>query len=934
MKLFAHDDEVTSDELALPLLEGTQRVIALASLAWKLRQRDTPRSLRLGEECKSLLACHDVGIQQSASVLARLHLVEAEAVWLSGNLLQAQLLMAQALEEFAVIADTLGCADVHWALSWVAADLGDLKRCNEELHLAISDGQSASDPLRVDVFTVALATWAVLRDRQEAFLEWGDQYPADLPDQDPSLALWVSHFWGLHAFQTSDYGLAANCFIRASEAGLRTGQIHRAVLAVANVGYAFGKLNDLPAALEWNQRGLSLARPTGWPAILGVSLMLTAETLRKLGRSEASHELLDQAFAALQPLAMSRNYAVALDSLGELALDESDYPLALDTFCKLEERARALNFFDYQINAWCGQASALSRLNRPQEALEAATKALSFARKESIPLSAVRALRALAEIHAAHDLSSNALQVANPVLQYLNQATELASSIPSYTVPADLLIDLSRACAATGDMGRAYDLAMRAIAVRDEKNAQEAANRAVSVQVQYQAERAKAEAEHHRTMANAQAQRATLLQRTNDALQRLSEIGREITLHRDTQTVFSVLAQHVQALLDAFSFTAYFVSTDGLSLNLAFGVEEGKPLGADRIDLVDPSSNAARCVREQRTLVLDDMHSAPGTTWVEGSRPTRSALFVPLSLGGRVIGAMSVQSLSQNAYDERDRLIFETLCAYGAIALDNADAYRQLRDTQAQLATNEKMAALGALVAGIAHELNTPLGNCLVLASTMEFKTRELTEQVEANALRRSELVAYCSEANHASDLIMRALTRAAELVKNFKLVAVDSRTAERFAFDLQQVLVGALGGVLGKIQGAGHQLVIQIPAGIGMDGYPGPLGDVVLRLIDNALGHAFANPGGTIHLTVALKQQGWVHIEVSDDGIGIEERHLGRVFDPFFTTRLGQGGNGLGLNVCYNIVTALLGGHIAVRSEVGKGATFALDLPLVAPST
>ena len=134
------------------------------------------------------------------------------------------------------------------------------------------------------------------------------------------------------------------------------------------------------------------------------------------------------------------------------------------------------------------------------------------------------------------------------------------------------------------------------------------------------------------------------------------------------------------------------------------------------------------------------------------------------------------------------------------------------------------------------------------------------------------------------------------------------------------------------QVRVAGHTLVLEVPAGIELDSYPGPLGQVLINFINNALLHAFAAPGGSMTLTATVAMPGRVRLAFRDDGHGIDAGLLGRVFEPFFTTRMGSGGTGLGLHIAYNIVTGLLGGAITVDSAPGAGTGLVLDLPLCAP--
>ena len=321
-------------------------------------------------------------------------------------------------------------------------------------------------------------------------------------------------------------------------------------------------------------------------------------------------------------------------------------------------------------------------------------------------------------------------------------------------------------------------------------------------------------------------------------------------------------------------------------------------------------------------------------TLEDGSLPTepRSLIYVPISVNGQVRGIITVHSYRAHAYHRIDADMLTTLASYVAVAFANADSYRQLQDTQQQLVEREELAALGSLVAGVAHELNTPIGNSLVIASTLEDKTTEIELRQNNNVLRRSDLAQFIDAAREASTLLMRGLRNAAELVNSFKQVAVDQASAKRRHSDLHQASQEIVTTMKNQIRKAGHQVDLEMPDDIEMDSFPGPYGQVIINLINNALLHAFdGRSGGVIRLWAVRLGPDRVRIVFQDDGAGIAIEHQARIFDPFFTTKLGQGGNGLGLSITYNIVTSLLDGSIRVDSVVGVGTRFTMDLPLKA---
>lgn len=261
-----------------------------------------------------------------------------------------------------------------------------------------------------------------------------------------------------------------------------------------------------------------------------------------------------------------------------------------------------------------------------------------------------------------------------------------------------------------------------------------------------------------------------------------------------------------------------------------------------------------------------------------------------------------------------------------------SEALERLTSAQAELVRTEKMAALGSLVAGVAHELNTPIGNSLTVASTLQDQSRAFVAEIE-RGLTRSRLDAFVASIQDGSGILMRGLRTAADLVSSFKQVAVDQTSVNRRLFNLSATVDEILLTLGPTIRKTAYRVESDIPSDINLDSYPGPLGQVITNLVNNALLHAFdGRTHGTVTIMAARQGAEQVIFTVRDDGVGIPGVYLARVFDPFFTTKLGRGGSGLGLNIAYNLVKDAMGGSIRVDSTPGHGACFTLTLPLVAP--
>ena len=252
-----------------------------------------------------------------------------------------------------------------------------------------------------------------------------------------------------------------------------------------------------------------------------------------------------------------------------------------------------------------------------------------------------------------------------------------------------------------------------------------------------------------------------------------------------------------------------------------------------------------------------------------------------------------------------------------------------LQRAQDELVRSEKLAALGSLVAGVAHELNTPIGNSLLAVSTLIDQTKAFAK-TSADGMKRSTLAAFVENIGAGGEIVLRNLHRAGELVSSFKQVAVDRTTSQSRSFLLSDLAAEILLVLVPTVKKSGIVVRQEIPATIEMHSYPGPLGQVLINLINNGLTHGFEERSdGEIVVSARALDGGMVELVVRDNGAGIAPENMGRIYDPFFTTKLGKGGSGLGLNIVYNIVYGILRGKIEVQSELGAGTSFVMVLPL-----
>lgn len=314
----------------------------------------------------------------------------------------------------------------------------------------------------------------------------------------------------------------------------------------------------------------------------------------------------------------------------------------------------------------------------------------------------------------------------------------------------------------------------------------------------------------------------------------------------------------------------------------------------------------------------------------------------PLVEGDTVVGTVVVfEDITVRKQSERDllaltetleRRVMERTARLDAANLELRETLGQLEQTQAQLVQSGKMAALGDLVAGVAHEINTPVGVGVTAASHLEDKTREIVALYGEGRMKRSDLEGYLSLSQEAANLIFSNLHRAAELIRSFKQVAVDQSGEGRRTFLVKDYLTEVCLSLRPVLKNTGHRLDISCPEDLELNSYPGAFSQIVTNFITNSLTHAYEeNEAGSLLFDIGL-QGGNVLFRYTDDGKGMSQDEVLHAFDPFFTTNREKGGSGLGLHIVYNLVTQKLLGTITCESKPGNGTSFVLLFPAVIP--
>ena len=288
-----------------------------------------------------------------------------------------------------------------------------------------------------------------------------------------------------------------------------------------------------------------------------------------------------------------------------------------------------------------------------------------------------------------------------------------------------------------------------------------------------------------------------------------------------------------------------------------------------------------------------------------------------------------VQARTAELNTEKEKAV-ATAVALQQSNQDLAAAFDILSATQEELVRSKKLAALGSLVAGVAHKLNTPIGNCTMASSTLSDHTSFLRASFAGNqGLKRSDLVRFMDDVSTAQDILKRNLETAAKLVATFKEIAADPIRANRRIFQLDELIVQIVDTIRPRLDRNSVAVELEVPDGLQCDSYPDSIAQVLGNLLDNAFVHAFeGRPGGKISIRAAGPYDGMIELSVHDNGAGISADHIDKIFDPFFTTKLGTGCIGLGLNIAHNIVEGVLGGQIKAQSQPQQGTTVTISIP------
>ena len=432
-----------------------------------------------------------------------------------------------------------------------------------------------------------------------------------------------------------------------------------------------------------------------------------------------------------------------------------------------------------------------------------------------------------------------------------------------------------------------------------------------------------------------------------------NELLQMVATGQPLKAVLERLTVLIETQFEGLYCTVLLLDADGLHVRPGAGprMPEAYMQALDGLPIGPMAGSCGTAMYHDRTVVVEDIATDP--LWA----PYKD-LVLPLgfracwsepihAVGQGVIGSFGMYYLEQRSPSVNELTALRVASNLAGIAMDQARREderrraaewleqqvqartRELMQAQEELISSRKLAALGQLLAGIAHEMNTPLSNALLSADVVRERSRVVADKLASHApLRRQELADWMTQASHAALLMEQNVQRALQLITRFRQLTEDGGRAVRLRFGLREAAQQAWACVQSRMAVRHVQFICDLPGDLALDAYRDVLLQVLEQLFENACLHGLSGSAGQVRIGITPAPAGHLLIEVRDTGGGMPKADLDRAFEPFFTTRFGQGGSGLGLFVVHSLVENLLGGSIRLESVPGQGTVARLDLP------
>lgn len=423
------------------------------------------------------------------------------------------------------------------------------------------------------------------------------------------------------------------------------------------------------------------------------------------------------------------------------------------------------------------------------------------------------------------------------------------------------------------------------------------------------------------------------LKASNQDLTILQQVSREINASLDLEQVLSRCHKVLSELIDVHVMVIGLDRPTEQEIDFVFWLENGVKVPDFSVATDDLTMPATLCFQRKEEIYIskrDDFFKYfPTIPQPLQGKPMQSVLYIPLLVNQQAVGVFSVQSPATSAYSESQLDLLRTLANTIAIAVVNADTFTRLQQTQQQLVTQEKMASLGGLVAGVAHEINTPLGICVTATSYLQSEYQKINKAVTNKALRQSEFELFLHHLAEGLKILEVNTERAATLVQSFKQVSVDQSNDNLRDIDVLAYIKDVMLSLQPQLKKHRCEFKLECEEAIHWHTDAGALAQIITNLIMNSLRHAFADTvEPKIYLQVAVVNKK-LQLNYNDNGRGMDAHSLQRLFEPFYTTDRAQGGSGLGAHIVYNLTTIRLRGQINVHSEPDKGLYYCINLPM-----
>ncbi|HEY1042460.1 MAG TPA: ATP-binding protein [Telluria sp.] len=442
----------------------------------------------------------------------------------------------------------------------------------------------------------------------------------------------------------------------------------------------------------------------------------------------------------------------------------------------------------------------------------------------------------------------------------------------------------------------------------------------------------------------------------------LLEIGQMTTTGGDITEFIRAVHRELGRIMYAANFYVALADREDGAVRFPYFVDEldETPDPNVPVRLASPAESPTNWVihnRKRLVMTRDEQSAggADGAAWGIGSIAEHWMGCPLLDQHERALGAIVIQSYDeQHTFSDEDQALFVVIARHVATALQGLQsmdrleravaertellerqnaalnsALTQLQEAQSELVRQEKLASLGRLVAGVAHEINTPLGICVTATSHLVQELKLTREELASGQMTEESLQEFFDILDQSLKIMTTNTQRAAALVRSFKQVAVDQSSDDLRTFNLRRYLDEVLLSLQPKFKGRPVKVELDCPGDIEMESFPGAVSQIVTNMIVNSLLHAYEREQpGTIRISVRAEADDSIAFDYRDDGSGMDESTLAQLFDPFFTTKRGTGGSGLGAHILYNLATGALGGSVRADSAPGRGLHYALRFP------